>query len=782
MIQASRNRKLSNLKCLAISSCSLAVLAVAGSAVAAEAVATDSESLDELVVTARSRGEKLSDIPLTINVIGADAIQKANLKGVMDLSKVAPSFNYIANLRGQAFISMRGLNPNTYNTQKQGVSFFIDGVYIAGEATSFNLQDLDHVEVLKGPQSTHFGRSTYAGAINYITRIPESMTPSGRITAEVQTHNSYDVNGVINFPILEDRLYGSFSARKYHRGGVFEERNYGGKLGVQNSINLAAALIARPTDSTTVRFRAMYDEDDDGHQISWTAYRQDMAQFDKVYPTGQTYPTFTIPDSFYRTDKFGNSLGVIPDHGGDRDRRRLMMYLIVDQKLPGGYDFNYSGEYFSEYNRWWADATNRWLGDPNLDNAKEVLNPIQNQTRTVAHQARISSPADQKLKWTVGAFHFEDSYTNFAQYGRIVFVPFNLVQGVPRRSTAAQRTLNKAIYGSVTYPIIDKLNFTAEARYQSERLFVNECDLRYCQGYAAAFSRTEKDFLPRFTVDYKITPTLLAYALYSEGTKSGVINLSSTITTRAAAVAFETANYQRPEYVKNYEVGLKGSIFDHRLSFEAAAYQMKVSNQQVTTFGLNSTGQLATTTGNGGQSDIKGAEFSGTFYATPQWDITYGVGYAHHEYVGTGATNATLINLFGINSDRATLQGLTSQQTPRWTMSGSSEYRIPMGANQLSLRGDWTYTGERFVDIPNLIKLKPYNRVTLSATYSIIGQELDFTAFIQNATNEKTVFDAGLGYGNLAEQPPSARIGQSPSILVNMPYPRTFGLRVTKKY
>lgn len=784
MSQPVAARKRNSFRDLIACGCSLYALGVAGATVAQTATAdvADTGGVEELVVTARSRGERLADIPLTINVIGADAIQKANLKGVMDLSKVAPSFNYIANLRGQAFISMRGLNPNTYNTQKQGVSFFIDGVYIAGEATSFNLQDLDHVEVLKGPQSTHFGRSTYAGAINYITRIPESMKPSGRITAEVQTRNSYDVNGVINFPILEDRLYASFSARKFHRGGVFEERNFGGKLGEQDSINLAAAFLARPTDTTTIRTRFMYDEDDDGHQISWTAYRQDMAQFDVTYPTGVKYPTFTIPDEFYRTDRFGNSLGVLPDHGGDRDRRRFMTYLIIDQQLPGGYTANYSGEYFTEYNRWWADVTNRWIADPSLDNAKLVLNPIQNQTRTVAHQVRISSPGGQRLNWTLGAFHFKDSYTNFAQYGRVQFVPFQLIQGAPRRSTAATRTLNKAIYGSATIKLIDNLNFTAEGRYQSEKLYVNECDLSYCQGYAAAFSRTEKDFLPRFTLDYKLTPGLLAYALYSEGTKSGVINLSSTITTRAAALAFETANYQRPEYVKNYEVGLKGTLFDRRLSFEAAAYKMKVTNQQVTTFGLNSTGQLATTTGNGGESDIKGAEFSGTFYATPQWDITYGVGYAHHEYVGSGATNATLISLFGINSEQATLQGLTSQQTPRWTMSASSEYRIPVGANQFALRGDWTYTGERYVDIPNLIKLKPYNRLTLSATYSFVDQELDITAFINNATNEKTVFDAGLGYGNLAEQPPSPRIGQSPSILVNLPYPRTFGLRVTKKY
>jgi len=115
-------------------------------------------------------------------------------------------------------------------------------------------------------------------------------------------------------------------------------------------------------------------------------------------------------------------------------------------------------------------------------------------------------------------------------------------------------------------------------------------------------------------------------------------------------------------------------------------------------------------------------------------------------------------------------------------MSGSTEYRIPMQSNQLALRADWTYTGERFVDVANLIKLKPYNRLTLSATYTFIDQETDVTLFVNNATNEKTVFDAGLGYGNLAEQPPNPRLGQQPSILINMPYPRTFGLRVVKKY
>jgi len=784
-MNALRNNRLS-LRLLAVAGCSLYSLSQASAQTAPPAsadtgstqLASSADQTDaDIVVTARSRVERAQDVPLMINVVSSDDIEHKNIKSAFDLAKLAPSFTYIATVRGQATVTMRGLSPNNLYPEKQGVGFFLDGMYIPGEVTSFNLQDLDRVEVLKGPQATHFGRSTYAGAVNYVTRVPTNDYVSGKAMAEVSSYGSYELNGLLNLPIVPDALYGSFSAREYYRGGRYEEHNYDTKIGQQRSTDLAANLLAMPWKGGTIRVRGSYDRDDDGHQLSYTLYRQDMAAYDQTFPTGKTYPVFTVDE--HDTSKLGAS-HVLGDDDGGRTRNRYFAYGTINQDLGGGYSLNYGGEYFYEYNDWKADVTNRWVGDPALLNPVQVINPTQNSTETYTQQLRIESPGNTRFQWMAGLFYLHENYTTYSKDGVVKLNPFSITSGGPGERDAPLITDNKAAFFSLSYEAMRGLTVSFEGRYQTEKLSVRECDLTQCQRYGAAFSKTANDFLPRATLSYKFSPELMAYALYSEGVKSGITNLSSTATTAATALTYEQANYQSPERNRNYEIGLKGALFDRKLAIEAAVYHMDVTNQQVSTFGVASTGVTTSYTGNGGASRINGAELSLSAHPTPRWDLDYGVGYAHQEYVGTEATNATLIGLFGIDSPQATLEGLTSTQTPRWTMNGSAEYRIPVtGTDTLALRADWTYMSERYIDVPNLIKLPGRHNLNVAARYEH-GKTV-LTAFMNNVFNDLDADDAGPGYGDVVEQGTS-RSGASPSVIVNLPYGRTIGFRIAQEF
>lgn len=785
---ARHGKRLSRLL-IGASALSLTVMLASGEAHATAALDQDQPSVEapeavtveEIIVTARSRAERLQDVPLIVNVVTEEALEQQGIKDIFDLSRIAPSFAYVATVRGQANINMRGLSPSSLVPQKQGVSFFLDGVNIPGEVTSMNLQDIAQVEVLKGPQSAHFGRSTYAGAVNYSTSIPELDVLNGRLTAEYSSYGSHDVSGILSFPIIQDRLYASISARSFERGGLYTERNYGMEVGEQESQNYALNLLFRPQSGTTVRLRASHDRDDDGHQVSYTLYRQDMAAYDQVFPTGATYPVFTVTGA--QPELLGASCGTgnLAGRCGDRQRERTFVYGIVEHAFENGYTVNYSTSYFDEYNDWAADVTNRWLGDPMLDNPAQVLNPIQNRTRATSHQLRLESPANERFTWLVGLYHMRDAYTTDTLHGRITLNPFVVAPGYPATRITPSRTDNKAIYFSGSYELTENLTVTAEGRFQWERLFVRECDLSQCQYYGAAMEVEENDFLPRITLDYQFSPDFMVYALYSEGVKSGVLNTSTSVTTQAAALAFQEANYQSPEYVTNYEVGAKGTFHDGLIAFQAAAFHMEVENQQISTFGVNAAGATTSVTGNGGASRINGFEFAAQMRPTYNWDIDAGVGYAHHEYVGGQATNATLINLYGANSPRASLDGLTSQQTPRWTGNISTEYRWPIFENDiLALRVDYTYLGRRFVDVPNLIALEPVERTNVALRWE--HDDLTLTLFAKNLFDVDEVFDAGPGYGNVAEQRPHPRSGQSPSIIVNLPYPRTIGARLSYRF
>jgi len=430
------------------------VFAAAPNGPAPALLPVDADEGAVVVVTARSREERALDVPLTVNVVGADAIREKGVRSVFDLAKLVPGFTYIANVRGQANVTMRGLSPNSLYPAKAGVGFFVDGMYLPGEAASFNVQDLDRVEVLKGPQFTHFGRSTYAGAVNYITRVPTDNHVSGRVLAEYSSYNSHELNLLLNLPVIRDGLYATVSARDYDRGGAYRENNYNSLEGGQSSENVALNLLALPGSNTRIRIRASHDEDRDAHQISYTLYRNDLLPYSQAFPTGKTYPVFTLNEG--DLSKLGASRAIDGANDGGRWRHRNFFYLTADQQFGGGYKLSYAGEYFDEYNAWLADVTNRRLTDPALSNPTQVINPTENSTRTWTQQLRLESPGGSKLQWLVGLFYVNERYITFSRNGKVVLNPFSITGGVPaERDAPVVRAIRSGggVIGSLNLPL-----------------------------------------------------------------------------------------------------------------------------------------------------------------------------------------------------------------------------------------------------------------------------------------------------------------------------------------
>lgn len=737
--------------------------------------------LEEVVVTARGREERLQDVPIQVNVVSNEAIKNQGLKDVLELTRLAPSFNYQATQRGQGTISMRGLNPNTFNTFRQGVSFFVDGIYIPGEVTSLNLQDLQRVEVLKGPQATQFGRGTYAGAVNYVTRTPSSNEFEGRLDAEVSSYDSHDVNGFISFPIVNDRLFAEVSARHYERGSRYVNRNDGKGVGGQESLNLAGILHWQPTESTSIKLRHSYDDDDDDSPAQFTLFKQDTPQALRTFPTGATYPVFTLDFRRPETIGYGDSLfDGYGDRDGNRLRRRDVTSLIASHRFAGDYEIRYSGNVFSERTVFNSDIGNRWLADPSLVNAQPVLISQGQDFDAMSHEIRLNSPAGERLTWTLGANYYEIDYDQFAP-GILNFFPAVSYTVVPGISKSFGTFTNREIAGfaSVSYEIFDRTRLTLEGRHQTVRLSYDRCPTTQCLFRTGEFAQTEDDFLPRVTLDFQLDDRTLLYGLVSKGVKNGAVNTTQTAATEAAFTAFVTANYQRPEQATNYEVGFKTSTEDGALELNGAAYYIEVKDQQVTTF-LPSAGTFLLVTANGGTSEIEGAELTATARLTPDWTLSGGLGYANHEFTSPTATNSILVGLYGINDPRSSLRGLTSVLTPEWSGNASTEYRIPFGADsEIALRADYQYTGEQYVDVPNLITLPEIHRLGLSAQYT--RGDTSVTLFAKNVLNDKDPADAAIGSGNLTEVG-TPRYFQQPSTLAYLPYGTIIGLRLSQRF
>lgn len=202
-----------------ISLCNANLIAVFGiaalpGAVHAQVAATAAPAAaDEVVVvTARKREETLQSIPLSVTAFSERAIAARGLTSIADIATQTPGFSFRSGfgrtfdrpvIRGMATIQ-GGAN----------AAFFIDGVFVTGSISGYGLDNLSRVEVIKGPQSAMFGRASFAGAVNYITRPPGDEL-RGKATVTVGGGGLKEASGFISGPLFDERLKFEVNARSY---------------------------------------------------------------------------------------------------------------------------------------------------------------------------------------------------------------------------------------------------------------------------------------------------------------------------------------------------------------------------------------------------------------------------------------------------------------------------------------------------------------------------------------------------------------------------------------
>ena len=199
---------------------------LAGVAGEARAQAGPEGALEEVLVTAKQREESLQDVPLSITAFTADAILKSQALDLRDIAALTPGLSFASGggRTDPTAVAMRGVVPNTSDERFQGVSVFVDGVALSGQLLGLGTSQLERVEVLKGPQSATFGRATYSGAINYITRNPDGDEMTGDLRLRLgetkdALDSNYFVGASLTTPLLADRLWLGVSASRASMAG-----------------------------------------------------------------------------------------------------------------------------------------------------------------------------------------------------------------------------------------------------------------------------------------------------------------------------------------------------------------------------------------------------------------------------------------------------------------------------------------------------------------------------------------------------------------------------------
>lgn len=627
----------------------LAATVNAVSVSAQDAAADDDDfALEEIIVTARKRSENLRDVPLAITAFTADAIQRSLVQDVQDLALLTPGFSFregFGRATGGANNrpSIRGMS-NILGSPN--ASFFVDGVYVSGPITSYDLNNVERVEVVRGPQSALFGRGTFSGAVNFITARPGNEV-RGRVAAEVGDHDHYELRGFIQTPVVEDKLAIELSASFYTFGGDYINNVNGKKeLGDEETKMIGGKINWTPTDNLSVYIDAAYSEDRDrGFAYGlWNGGDDNEAEFGAnqvncFAPAGGFFkPNRTRGYYCGEIDSFSSYYYDLSGTNGETvdgvRRDSFRVNAVIDYDING-----YTLTSLTGYT------------DFDFQNAFGAVNPggfasfSRGSQKYFSEELRLASPDDQRLRWLIGGYYFKDSRgDDFDTSWNPLTSPAPVESDVVLLGNDSF-VRNVAVFGSIDYDIMENLVFSAELRWQEETLHLAGEGID--DPLTAALLDAPDDLvfdatLPRFALRYDVNEDFNFYASVARGNKPGGFNSAFfdadfDATDRANFVQDGKGTFEESK-VWSYELGSKGSLLDGRIRYDASVYYLDWTAQPLTTSEAlqqaNSTSQSTVSPiVNAGESEVKGFEIEVSTRVTQGFDLRVTYAYSDAEFV-----------------------------------------------------------------------------------------------------------------------------------------------------
>ncbi len=594
-------------------------LSATGAAFAQEAPqGKDAKTLDTITVTAQSREQELQDVPIALQVLDQRLIETTAASDIGDLDSFIPGLVVSDNQPTQAGFALRGLSTGDFGIGTDPtVGVYVDGVYAGrGGGTVLPFLDVERIEVLKGPQGTLFGRNTAAGAVSIITRHPSSEF-EGRARLRLSNHTSGRLDGMLNLPI-NDRAALRFNVLHSEDGGWLRDAATGDALNDGSQDAVRAALRWDIGDNTRLNFSWDHEKLDQRSRPIVGIVALDAA-------TG--LPEFPANPAHYRDSFESPAYTDVQDNDETRDFDGATLQIEHDFEW-GRLVSTSAWRTFDTLNRAEEDGTNKsWL----------YIDTVNIENNTTWYQEFKFSGSTAKLDWVAGASWFKErarqsSVVNLtsdsvntaalSQYGLPLFsmlqgaadfygIPVQLF-GNPWQESY-DNTLGSeayAAFGDVIWRATDKLNLTFGLRYtRDEKDFtwfndfhtadeLNQAlrvldavgilgelglsadqlammDLAFSdpvsmanKGVVNRASNSWSDWSPRFVVDYHVSDDTMVFASLAKGYKAGGYN------------AFSPGAHFDNEDVWNVEAGVKRSLADGRLQFEASAYHYRYDNRQ----------------------------------------------------------------------------------------------------------------------------------------------------------------------------------------------------------
>jgi outer membrane receptor protein involved in Fe transport len=709
-------------------------------------------TIEEIIVTATKRAEKLQDVPIAISAIGAEDIRARGFTQFADFLNSVPGVYFQDGGPGTSVVHIRGAS--------EAGGGAIVATYFGETLTSvltnhggkpnLRLVDIDRVEVLRGPQGTVFGTDALAGVIRTIPAAPDLQN----FTVDLGTRGfatkhsddmSYHLEGAVNIPLIDNKLALRVVAYQDDIAGYIDNVvpdqpavDYGGPLGeALLGSPLPDGLLVTPAIGAFTR-RDINSEDTWGARAALTWQATDRLKFDLTYA--------------HQDVKLDSEPYADPAVGKYEQRRSLDVYQQggYGEKLDIGsfviaYDWDAvsltSATSYMEMDRF-TNQDITFLAEGSFGAPIPWSLNDTSLGKLFTQEVRLQSRGEDALQWTVGAFYMEEK-SDLSQFVPDFSCPTCLPQllfGEDFAFTAPNQKFydkeQRAVFGEVSYSFTPRWTVGVGARYLEDDI---ESGSPSAEGLLAggtlegsSNSGSADETNPSGYLRFKATDDMTLYLQAGRGFRSGTVNqvLPDACSAQAAAVGLKSIT--DPDTMWNYELGFKSQLADGRVALNAAVYQEEWKDVQLG-IGLECgfSGSV-----NGGDAEGKGVEIEATIQATDAWSFNFS--YSHNQMEFTKVQPGT-----------GFVEGQRLPDAPQENGSAGVQYSFAMGETWAGFaRADYTYVGDVEASVAGgTIVLDPYDVVNLRLGFSHDTFALEF--FGRNVTDERGVLvNAGPAQGN----------------------------------
>lgn len=649
---------------------------------AARDAAARKGTVEEVVVTANRRTERLHDVPVTVTVVDGRQLTRQNISAVEDIARAAPALNQ-AGPPGFGALSIRGIGGLSFSRSTEGsVGVVIDDVSLAN--TSNNpplLFDISRAEVLEGPQSTLFGRNASAGVINIVTNAPDSGKFQTILHTDMGTENNIISRGAVNIPLGPNaalRVAGGYDQspevqRNLADGSFFSRQTRAGRARFQ----------LEPNDRLKLNLSADYSETNVEGGAPWVIYS-------------------VTPGSLLsaRLRACGVQVGTQNQQGC------VNPSATSTQKAYGTsvrIDYNLGGPTLSSITalRW---AENPSLTDADSTTAYRVNQAVSDRTRNVSQELRLVSPNSGTIEYVAGLYYFTSNLSNVTtQIGQIL-TDLPSVGQCPLPAFLCGITLGQrrpidthiksyAGFGQFTIHAAPQLRLILGGRVGNENVEAASGASNTAQGAVAQFAPAsalranpqDTYFSYRAGVQYDLTQEIMAFGTYTRGYKGPAVNDGATSANVPLVV--------KPEIPKSGEIGVKANLAGGRLALNATAFYTEVTNFQAQFFDSSLGGAFIY--GNAPELTSKGVTMN--LFGRPLPGLVANLGATYNETrYGAGYSIADYRNV------QASAEGRQLISSPKWKVTVSTEYSTPVRDGlDVFIQADMVYTSRIFGNATN---------------------------------------------------------------------------------